>query len=70
MRPAANHTTRTIVLRFDGQRWGPVDGPTVPGSDALTGVDALSDGTVLAVGFKDVATGRKTLAVRGTTCTG
>jgi hypothetical protein len=70
MRPSSGQTTRAIVLRYDGQRWGPVDGPSVHGSDALTAIDALDDGTVLAVGYKDVETGRKTLAVRGSTCTG
>lgn len=67
-RPAKQDSTRTLVLRYDGTRWTTVDGPTVPGSDALTGVDALADGTVLAVGYKDVQAGRKTLAVRGATC--
>jgi hypothetical protein len=69
-RPASEGMTRALVLRFDGKRWGPVDGPTVPGSDALTSVDALPDGTVLAVGYKDVETGRRTLAIRGSTCAG
>ena len=43
-------------------------GSTVPGSDALNAIDALSDGTVLGVGYKDVETGRRTLAIRGNTC--
>jgi hypothetical protein len=68
LRPSSASTTRALVLRFDGQRWGPVDGPPVPGSDALTAIDALPDGTLLAVGYKDVSTGRRTLAARGTTC--
>jgi hypothetical protein len=70
MRASSGQTTRAIVLRYDGQRWGPVDGPSVHGSDALTAIDALDDGTVLAVGYKDVEAGRRTLAVRGSTCTG
>jgi hypothetical protein len=57
-----------LVMRFDGRRWTPVDGRSVPGSDALLGVDALPDGTLLAVGYKDVAAGRRTVAVRGSTC--
>jgi hypothetical protein len=60
--------TRSIVMRFDGQRWTPVEGRGAAGSDALTGVDALPDGTVLGVGYKDVDAGRRTLAIRGTTC--
>ena len=67
-RPAGEGVTRSLVLRFDGRRWQPVDGPSVPGSDALLGVDALEDGTVLAVGYKDVENGRRTLAIRGSTC--
>ncbi len=61
-------TTRAAVYRYSGRRWVPVDGPSVAGSDALTGVDALPDGTLLAVGYKDVDLGRETLAIRGTTC--
>jgi len=60
--------TKALVVRYDGRRWKPVDGPPVPGSDTLTGIDALPDGTVLAVGYKDVESGRKTLAIRGSTC--
>jgi hypothetical protein len=68
-RPAgAEGAVRVAVARWDGQRWKFVDGPPVGGSDALTAVDALPDGTVLAVGTKDVDTGRRTLAVRGATC--
>jgi hypothetical protein len=61
-------TTSTAVYRYGGHRWVAVDGPSVPGSDVLTSVDALPNGTVLAVGFKDVQTGRRTLAIRGVTC--
>ena len=61
-------TTSSAVYRYGGHRWAPVDGPTVPGSDALTAVDALPDGTVLAVGYKDVESGRRTLAIKGATC--
>jgi hypothetical protein len=55
-------------MRFDGLGWTQVEGASVPGSDALLGVDALSDGTVLAVGYKDVEAGRRTLAILGSTC--
>ena len=67
-RPDEVGETRSIVMRFDGQRWTPVEGRGAAGSDALTGVDALPDGTVLGVGYKDVDAGRRTLAIRGTTC--
>lgn len=66
-RPGEEGTTRALVSRFDG-RWRVVEGPAVPGSDVLTAVDALPDGTVLAVGYKDVAGGRRTFAISGTTC--
>lgn len=59
---------RATVLRFDGESWIDVQGPSIPGSDALLGVDALPDGTVLAVGYRDVKLGRRTLAIRGSTC--
>lgn len=62
------NTTRAVVYRYSGRRWVPVQGPSVPGSDALTAVDALPDGTILAVGTKDVETGRRTLAIAGSTC--
>ena len=68
IRPIELGETRSIVMRFDGQRWTPVEGRGAAGSDALTGVDALPDGTVLGVGYKDVDVGRRTLAIRGTTC--
>jgi hypothetical protein len=61
-------TTRAAVYLYDGRRWVPVDGPSVAGSDALSAVDALPDGTLLAVGWKDVGLERETLAIRGTTC--
>jgi hypothetical protein len=61
-------TTIAAVYRYGGHRWAPVNGPSVPGSDALTAVDALPDGTVLGVGWKDVEAGRKTLAIEGATC--
>ena len=61
-------TSRIAVVRWNGQRWEFVDGPSVGGNDALTAVDALTDGTVLAVGTKNVETGRRTLGVRGVTC--
>jgi hypothetical protein len=60
--------TRSVVLRFDGEGWTAVEGPSIPGSDALFGIAALADGTVLAVGHKDVEAGRRTAAIRGSTC--
>jgi hypothetical protein len=68
-RPAGvEGAVRIAVVRWDGARWRFVDGPPVGGSDALTAVEALPDGTILAVGTKDVEEGRRTLAVRGATC--
>lgn len=67
-RPAKQGATRAAVYRYSGRRWVPVDGPSVAGSDALTAVDALPDGTLLAVGWKDVDLDRRTLAIRGTSC--
>jgi hypothetical protein len=61
-------TTRAAVYRYSGRRWVPVDGPSVAGSDTLTAVDALPDGTLLAVGWKDVDLERETLAIRGASC--
>ena len=61
-------TTRAAVYRYSGRRWVPVDGPSVAGSDTLTAVDALPDGTLLAVGWKDVDVERETLAIRGASC--
>jgi hypothetical protein len=61
-------TTRAVVYRYSGHRWVPVDGPSVAGSEALSAVDALPDGTVLGVGWKDADLERKTVAIRGTTC--
>jgi hypothetical protein len=61
-------TTRVAVYRYSGRRWVPVDGPSVAGSDALTAVDALPDGTLLTVGWKDVDLERETLAIRGVSC--
>jgi hypothetical protein len=61
-------TTRTAVYRYSGRRWVPVDGPSLAGSDTLTAVDALPDGTLLAVGWKDVDLERETLAIRGASC--
>jgi hypothetical protein len=61
-------TTRAAVYRYGDRGWVPVDGPSVAGSDALSAVDALPDGTLLAVGWKDVDLERQTLAIHGTTC--
>jgi hypothetical protein len=60
--------TRLAVYRYSGRRWVPVDGPSVAGSDALTAVDALPDGTLLAVGWKEVDVERETLGIRGVSC--
>lgn len=68
LRPTEDGSTKSLVVRWDGTAWKPVDGPGVPGSDALTDVAALPDGTVLAVGYQDVDLGRRTLSVLGTTC--
>jgi hypothetical protein len=68
-RPAgAEGTSRAAVVRWNGQRWSLVEGPPVGGNDSLTAIDALPDGTVLAVGFTDVEAGRRTFAVRGVSC--
>jgi hypothetical protein len=61
-------TTRAAVYRYSDRGWVPVEGPSVAGSDALSAIDALPDGTLLAVGWKDVGLERETLAIRGTTC--
>jgi hypothetical protein len=61
-------TTHAVVVRYGGSRWAPVDGPSVAGSDTLTAVDALPDGTLLAVGWKDVDLERETLVIRGASC--
>jgi hypothetical protein len=68
IRPGKGTITRALVLRYDGERWGPVEGSTIGGSEALLGIDALPDGTVLAVGYRDVRETRRTLAIRGDTC--
>jgi hypothetical protein len=70
LRPAKGEVTKTLIVRFDGQKWHPVEGAGIPGSDALTAVDALPDGTVLGVGYHDVETGRRTLAIRAADCLG
>lgn len=61
-------STLAAVYRTAGRRWVPVEGPSDRGSNALTAVDALPDGTVLAVGWKGAQAGHKTLAIRGITC--
>jgi hypothetical protein len=61
-------TTRAAVYRYGDRGWVPVEGPSIAGSDALSAVDALPDGTLLAVGWKDVGLERETLAIRGTSC--
>lgn len=60
--------TRSIVLRFDGEGWTNVEGVSLPGSDALRGITALPDGTILAVGYQDIRAGRRTAAILGSTC--
>jgi hypothetical protein len=68
LRAAGEGNTASIVMRFDGRAWTLVDGPRVPGSDALRDVDALADGTIYAVGYRDIDAGRRTLAILGRTC--
>jgi hypothetical protein len=68
LRAAGEGNTASLVMRFDGQEWTLVDGPRVPGSDALRDVDALADGTIFAVGYRDIDAGRRTLAILGQTC--
>jgi hypothetical protein len=70
LRPGGEDNTRSLVLRWDGEGWHPVKGPGVPGSDALRAIEALPDGTILGVGYRDVEAGRRTLTIRGTTCVG
>lgn len=61
--------TRALVQRFDRSGWEIVNGPGVPGSDALTSAAASPDGTVWAVGYRETANRRSTLIVRGSvTC--
>jgi hypothetical protein len=60
-------TTKALVQRWDGTRWTLVRGSGGAGA-ALTAVSALPDGTVLAVGYRDVKSGRSTYALSGTTC--
>ena len=57
-----------VVARFDGSEWSAVEGPGIPGSDTLSAIDAIGDGTVFAVGHRDGAAGRRTLAILGVTC--
>jgi hypothetical protein len=59
---------KALVQRWDGKRWSLVKGTGIPGSEVLTSVSALSDGTILAVGYRDVKGGRVTLSIRGITC--
>jgi hypothetical protein len=69
VRPAGEQgEPKALVQRWDGARWALVAGTGVPGSETLTAVSALSDGTVLAVGYRDARGGRSTLVVRGATC--
>jgi hypothetical protein len=60
--------SKAVVLRFDGTRWQGVEGDSIPGSEVLAGIDAMPDGTILAVGYRDVTAGRRTLTIAGTTC--
>ena len=70
-RPAADETIRKpLVQRWDGTRWTVLGAEGVPGSVALTGITALPDGTLLAVGHHDGRNGRSTFTIRGTTCVG
>jgi hypothetical protein len=58
----------SLVMRYDGESWTTLGGPPVAGSDTLLDVDVLADGTIMAVGYRDVAAGRRTFAATGTTC--
>lgn len=69
-RSNTNDTARAVVRRWDGGQWSPVAGEHIPGQETLAAVTALPDGTVIAVGSRDVATGRATLAIRGADCLG
>ncbi|MGZ5354566.1 MAG: hypothetical protein ACXWDS_06675, partial [Actinomycetota bacterium] len=60
--------SKALVMRFDGSRWTAVQGQSIPGSDELRDIDTLPDETVLAVGFKDVESGRRTLSIIASTC--
>jgi hypothetical protein len=59
---------KALVVRFNGGSWEPVDGQGIPGGETLTAVSALSDGTVLAVGYRDAGGRRSTFVIRGSTC--
>lgn len=59
---------RPLVQRWDGTHWAIVPGTGGSGSQVLTAVTALSDGTVLGVGYRDVQGDRSTFVLRGTTC--
>lgn len=61
---------KALVQRWDGSRWSLVGGGGVPGSETLTAITTVPDGTVLAVGYRDAKGGRSTLVIRGTTCLG
>lgn len=69
-RTNGSDSVRAAVLRWDGGQWTPVAGEHVPGQDTLAAVTALPDGTVIAVGARDGAAGRMTLAIRGADCLG
>ncbi len=69
-RPTPEGVYKPLVLRWDGTRWGRVGGRGVAGDAVLTGVSALPDGTVLAVGYREGPEGRATFTIRGTTCVG
>jgi hypothetical protein len=69
-RSNTNDTARAVVRRWDGGQWSSVAGEHTPGQETLAAVTALPDGTVIAVGSRDVATGRATLAIRGADCLG
>lgn len=58
---------KPLVQRWDGQRWALARG-RAPGSITLTAVTAVPDGTVLAVGYRDVRGTRSTFVLRATGC--
>jgi hypothetical protein len=68
MRTGSAGGSSSLVMRFDGDVWTTLDEQPVAGSDALLDIDALADGTIMAVGYRDVAAGRRTFAALGSTC--
>ncbi|MFB3737593.1 MAG: hypothetical protein ACE14W_01340 [Candidatus Velamenicoccus archaeovorus] len=59
-----------LIQVFDGRRWALVPVPPVAGSESLTAVAALPDGSGWAVGYRDTRVGRRTLVLELTTTCG